>query len=128
MGSPATGSTSNEEPATIISSHFLLASSAFSLVAGMPGSLAVAFANDYAQGYRPRPADRIYASTYQALNCLELGDLAVTRRQRLRDAAPSLAEADLKALAHAALADPDLPTNPVALDEAGLLSILQRRW
>ncbi len=42
-------------------------------------SLAVAFANDYAQGYRPRPADRIYASTYQALNCLELGDLAGAR-------------------------------------------------
>jgi alcohol dehydrogenase class IV len=48
--------------------------------------------------------------------------------RRLRDAAPALVEGDLPALAQAALADPDLPTNPVALDEAALLSILQRRW
>jgi alcohol dehydrogenase class IV len=48
--------------------------------------------------------------------------------RRLRDAAPSLTEADLPALATAALADPDLPTNPVALDEQALLKILQRRW
>jgi alcohol dehydrogenase len=48
--------------------------------------------------------------------------------RRLRDAAPTLGESDLHALARAALADPDLPTNPVALDEAALLSILQKRW
>ena len=34
-----------------------------------------AFTNGYAEAYRPRPADRIYASTYQALNRLELGDV-----------------------------------------------------
>jgi hypothetical protein len=34
-----------------------------------------AFSNGYAEAYRPRPADRIYASTYQALNRLETGDL-----------------------------------------------------
>jgi len=33
------------------------------------------FSNGYAEAYRPRPADRIYASTYQALNRLELGDI-----------------------------------------------------
>lgn len=38
-----------------------------------------AFANGYAEAYRPRPADRIYASTYQALNRLESGDLAGAR-------------------------------------------------
>jgi alcohol dehydrogenase class IV len=48
--------------------------------------------------------------------------------RRLRDAAPTLTEASLPTLARAALADPDLPTNPVALDEGALLSILQRRW
>ena len=39
------------------------------------GSTLAAFSNGYAEAYRPRPADRIYASTYQALNRLELGDL-----------------------------------------------------
>ena len=33
------------------------------------------FSNGYAEAYRPRPADRIYASTYQALNRIELGDV-----------------------------------------------------
>ena len=33
------------------------------------------FSNGYAEAYRPRPADRIYASTYQALNRMELGDV-----------------------------------------------------
>ena len=36
---------------------------------------AAAFTNGYAEAYRPRPADRIYASTYQALNRIETGDL-----------------------------------------------------
>lgn len=48
--------------------------------------------------------------------------------RRLRDAAPALTEADLPMLAAAALADPDLPTNPVALDDAALHAILRRRW
>lgn len=34
-----------------------------------------AFTNAYAEAYRPKPADRIYASAYQALNRLELGDV-----------------------------------------------------
>ena len=34
-----------------------------------------AFSNGYAEAYRPTPADRIYASTYQALNRLESGDI-----------------------------------------------------
>lgn len=34
-----------------------------------------AFTSAYAEAYRPKPADRIYASTYQALNRLELGDV-----------------------------------------------------
>ena len=34
-----------------------------------------AFSSGYAEAYRPRPADRIYASTYQALNRLETSDL-----------------------------------------------------
>jgi uncharacterized protein len=38
------------------------------------GATLAAFSNGYAEAYRPRPADRIYASTYQALNRLELGD------------------------------------------------------
>lgn len=38
-----------------------------------------AFSNGYAEAYRPRPADRIYASTYQALNHLELGDVVGAR-------------------------------------------------
>jgi hypothetical protein len=39
------------------------------------GATLAAFSNGYAEAYRPRPADRIYASTYQALNRLETGDL-----------------------------------------------------
>ena len=39
------------------------------------GATLSAFTNGYAEAYRPRPADRIYASTYQALNRLETGDL-----------------------------------------------------
>ena len=38
-----------------------------------------AFSNDYAKDYRAKPYDRIYASTYQALNQLELGRLAAAR-------------------------------------------------
>jgi alcohol dehydrogenase class IV len=56
-----------------------------------------------------------------------VGDTAGLPR-RLQQAAPSLTTADLPALAQAALADPDLPTNPAALDEAALLSILRQRW
>jgi alcohol dehydrogenase class IV len=48
--------------------------------------------------------------------------------RRLRDAAPGVTEHDLPALAAAAALDPDLPTNPIRLDEAALLSILQARW
>jgi alcohol dehydrogenase class IV len=47
--------------------------------------------------------------------------------RRLRDAA-AVGEDDLPALAAAAAKDPDLPTNPVRLDEAALLSILRARW
>lgn len=47
--------------------------------------------------------------------------------RRLRDAA-AIAEAELPALAAAAARDPDLPTNPVRLEEAALLSILRARW
>ena len=39
------------------------------------GATLAAFSNGYAEAYRPRPADRIYASTYQALNRIELGDV-----------------------------------------------------
>lgn len=38
-----------------------------------------AFTNDYAKEYRAKPYDRIYASTYQALNRLELGQLPAAR-------------------------------------------------
>ncbi len=38
-----------------------------------------AFTSGYAEAYRPRPADRIYASTYQALNRLEMGDYNAAR-------------------------------------------------
>lgn len=38
-----------------------------------------AFTNDYAREYRAKPYDRIYASTYQALNRLELGQFAEAR-------------------------------------------------
>jgi hypothetical protein len=34
-----------------------------------------AFTSAYAEAYRPKPADRIYASTYQALNRLEQGEI-----------------------------------------------------
>lgn len=43
------------------------------------GATLAAFTNGYAEAYRPRPADRIYASTYQALNRLETADLAGAR-------------------------------------------------
>jgi hypothetical protein len=43
------------------------------------GATLSAFTNGYAEAYRPRPADRIYASTYQALNRLETGDLIGAR-------------------------------------------------
>ena len=43
------------------------------------GSALAAFSNGYAQPYRAKPYDRIYASTYQALNFLELHDLAAAR-------------------------------------------------
>ena len=39
------------------------------------GATLAALSNGYAEAYRPRPSDRIYASTYQALNRLELGDV-----------------------------------------------------
>ncbi len=55
--------------------------------------------------------------------------------RRLRDAlpaastlTPALTEASLPAMAKAATLDIDLPTNPVALDEAALLTILRERW
>ena len=48
--------------------------------------------------------------------------------RRLRDAVPSLTQADLPVLAAAAAVDPDLPTNPELLNERGLLTILQQRW
>ena len=48
--------------------------------------------------------------------------------RRLRDAAPSLREEQLPMLAKAATLDIDLPTNPVALDEAALLTHLRERW
>lgn len=48
--------------------------------------------------------------------------------RRLRDVAPSLTADELPLLAKEALADPDLPTNPAALDEAALLTILRERW
>jgi hypothetical protein len=35
--------------------------------------------NDYSTDYPPKPYDRIYASTYQALNWLELGNVAAAR-------------------------------------------------
>ena len=38
-----------------------------------------AFSNEYAQAYRPKPVDRIFASTYQLLNWIELGDFARAR-------------------------------------------------
>jgi hypothetical protein len=38
-----------------------------------------AFTSGYSEAYRPKPADRIYASTYQALNRLEMGDLNAAR-------------------------------------------------
>lgn len=47
--------------------------------------------------------------------------------RRLRDVA-AITEHDLPALAAAAAKDPDLPTNPVRLDETALLSILRARW
>lgn len=47
--------------------------------------------------------------------------------RRLRDVAPITVD-ELPALAAAAAKDPDLPTNPVRLDEKALLSILVGRW
>ena len=43
------------------------------------GATLAAFSNGYAEAYRPRPADRIYASTYQALNRMEMGDVNAAR-------------------------------------------------
>lgn len=43
------------------------------------GETLSAFTNDYASAYRAKPQDRIYASTYQALNRLELGQGAAAR-------------------------------------------------
>jgi alcohol dehydrogenase class IV len=47
--------------------------------------------------------------------------------RRLRDVAPITTD-ELPALAAAAAKDPDLPTNPVRLDEKALLSLLIGRW
>lgn len=47
--------------------------------------------------------------------------------RRLRDVAPGL-EGQLPELAKAAMADVDLPTNPVALDEAAILRLLNELW
>jgi alcohol dehydrogenase class IV len=46
--------------------------------------------------------------------------------RRLREL--TLGEDSLPRLAAAAALDPDLPTNPVRLDEAALLSIVRERW
>jgi hypothetical protein len=43
------------------------------------GSALTAFSNGYAEEYRAKPYDRIFASTYQALNRLESGDPAGAR-------------------------------------------------
>lgn len=43
------------------------------------GETLAAFSNDYSAEYRAKPQDRIYASTYQALNRLELGQVAAAR-------------------------------------------------
>ena len=43
------------------------------------GETLAAFSNDYSAPYRAKPQDRIYASTYQALNRLELGQRDATR-------------------------------------------------
>lgn len=43
------------------------------------GETVAAFANDYTSAYRAKPQDRLYASTYQALNRLELGQGAAAR-------------------------------------------------
>jgi alcohol dehydrogenase class IV len=61
-----------------------------------------------------------------AVETFVFGTAAIPRR--LREAAPTLTAEALPTLARAALDDPDLPTNPVALDEAALLAILNERW
>jgi hypothetical protein len=43
------------------------------------GETLAAFSNDYSSVYRAKPQDRLYASTYQALNRLELGQGAAVR-------------------------------------------------
>ena len=43
------------------------------------GETVAAFTNDYTSAYRAKPQDRLYASTYQALNRLELGQGAAAR-------------------------------------------------
>jgi hypothetical protein len=43
------------------------------------GETLSAFTNDYSSAYRAKPQDRLYASTYQALNRLELGQGAAAR-------------------------------------------------
>ena len=43
------------------------------------GETVAAFANDYTSAYRAKPQDRLYASTYQALNRLELGQGTAAR-------------------------------------------------
>lgn len=43
------------------------------------GETVAAFSNDYTSAYRAKPQDRLYASTYQALNRLELGQGAAAR-------------------------------------------------
>ena len=43
------------------------------------GETVAAFTNDYTSAYRAKPQDRLYASTYQALNRLELGQGTAAR-------------------------------------------------
>ncbi len=45
----------------------------------LAGEGLAAFSNNYAQAYRAKPYDRIYASTYQVLNHLESGNSAAAR-------------------------------------------------
>ncbi len=86
-----------------------------------------AFTSAYAEAYRPKPADRIYASTYQALNRLELGDVNGARvaMARLRFVQQAFGDGDLYVRPKAAGGQYDVAkasADPATLDGLGMIA------
>jgi hypothetical protein len=84
------------------------------------GETLAAFSNDYSSEYRAKPQDRIYASTYQALNRLELGQIAAARvaMARLRFVQESFGNGELYVKAAKASEGPTDPSKKYDVEKA----------